>query len=64
MKLANNQANAVQHPEADWQIFTFFIHVILKKIIGHILKNKQKNACIYSRNYTINHNENEDENEK
>ena len=34
-------------------------------IIGHLLKNKQMNkVCLYSRDYTINHNENEDENEK
>ena len=32
------------------------------KITGPILKNKQKN--IYSCDYAINHNENEDENEK
>ena len=32
------------------------------KIIGHILKNKQKNKCVCI--HTINHNENEDENEK
>ena len=34
------------------------------KIIGYILKNKQKNICLYSWDYTINHNENKDENEK
>ena len=35
------------------------------KIIGHILKNKQKNkVCLYSSDFTIDHNENEDENEK
>ena len=32
------------------------------KIIGHILKNKQKNRCVCI--YTINQNKNEDENEK
>ena len=32
------------------------------EIIGHILKNKQKNKCVCI--HTINHNENEDENEK
>ena len=32
------------------------------KIIGHILKKKQKNKCACI--HTINHNENEDENEK
>ena len=30
------------------------------KIIGHILKNMQKNKCLYWWNYMINHNENED----
>ena len=35
------------------------------KIIGHILKNKQKNRlCLYSSDFIIDHNENEDENEK
>ena len=32
------------------------------KIIGHILKNKQKNKCV--RIHTINNNENKEENEK
>ena len=32
------------------------------KIIGHILKNKHKNKCDCI--HTINHNKNEDENEK
>ena len=31
------------------------------KIIGHVLKNKQKHKSVC---YTINHNENEDKNEK
>ena len=30
-----------------WKLFTFFIHVISSKIKGHILKNKQKNKCVY-----------------
>ena len=38
------------------------------KIIGHILTNKQKEkkkkGCLHSGDYTINHNENEDENER
>ena len=31
------------------------------KMAGHILKNKQKNKCVYT--HTINHHENEDENQ-
>ena len=34
------------------------------KIIGHMLKNKEKKVSLYSYDYTINLNENEDENEK
>ena len=35
------------------------------KIIGHILKKWPKEqVCLYSWDYTINHNENEDENEQ
>ena len=32
--------------------------------MAHILKNKQKNSCLYSWDYTINYNETEDGNEK
>ena len=45
-----------------WILFTFFINVIIQRMIGHILKNKQKNKCLCSWHYTFNHNENEDEN--
>ena len=54
----------MQHLEAELLLFenySFFIHVVIQKI-GHILKNKQKNKCV--RIHTINHDENEDENEK
>ena len=38
------------------------------KIIGHILRDKETNKCVcvheIIRDYTINHNENVDENEK
>ena len=30
----------------------------------HTLKISKKQTCLYSRDYTINHNENEDENKK
>ena len=63
--LAKNQANAKQHPEAEHVLFENF-HILHPhyhpNIIGHTLKNKQENKCVYI--HTINHNENEDENEK
>ena len=66
LKLTKNQANAKQHPEAEfftvWILFTFFINVIIQKMIRHVLKNKLKNKCMCSWYYTINHDENEDEN--
>ena len=63
LKLAKNQANAKQHPEAKLLSLENYSHSSSRyhpKIIGHILKNKQKNKCACI--YTINHNENEDEN--
>ena len=60
LKLAKNPANATQYPEAELLLFQNY-----PKIIGHILKNKQKKqVCLYSSDYRINHNENEDKNEK
>ena len=63
--MAKNQANAKQHPEAELMLFEN-IHILHPrchpKLIGQILKNKQKNKCACIHN--INHNENEDENEK
>ena len=46
------------------KLFTFLIHVIIQKIIVYILKIKQKKKCLFSWDYMINHNDNEDENEK
>ena len=41
------------------------LHPHYLTITGYILKNKQKNKHVcYSWDYAINHNENEDENEK
>ena len=49
LKLAKNQANARQHPEVE--LYLKIIHILHPyyhlKIIGHILKNKQKNKCFY-----------------
>ena len=50
MKLAKNQANDAKEPRS-WTFETF-----------NILKYKEKDKCVYI--YTINHKENEDENEK
>ena len=49
MKLAKDQTSAKQHPELNfWHLK--FIHIIhtryQPRIIGHILKNNQKNKCI------------------
>ena len=46
--MAKNQANAMQHFEAELLLFENYSHSSSKlssKIIGHILKNKQKNKC-------------------
>ena len=44
----------------DW-----IIHILYPKIIGHILKKwAKRQVCLYSWDYAINDNENEDENEK
>ena len=46
---AKNQANAKQHPEAELLLFKL-IHILhphyRPNIIGHTLKNKQKNKCV------------------
>ena len=65
LKLEKNQANAKQHAESELFLFEI-IHILHPlyhaKIIAHILKNKQNSKCICIQ--TINHIENEDENEK
>ena len=61
LKLAKIQASAKQNPEAELLLFENY----LAKIIGHFLKNKQKNKCVCIHEIiTVNCNENEDENEK
>ena len=49
LKLAKNQANAKQHPQAELLTFEFYSHsssTLSPKLIGHILKSKQKNKCV------------------
>ena len=50
LKLPKNQANAKQHPEAEFLLFEKFSHsssTLSPKTIGYILKNKQKKECAY-----------------
>ena len=49
LKLAKNQADAKPHPEAEPLLFETYLHslsTLPPKIIGHILKNKQKNKSV------------------
>ena len=65
LKLAKKLESAKQHPEAEF-CYLKNIYILYPsyhpKIMGHILKNKQKNKCVCI--HTINNNENEGENEK
>ena len=48
--MEKDQANAKQHPEAELLLFKSYWHssfTLSSKIIGHILKNKQKNKCVW-----------------
>ena len=64
LKLAKNQANAMQQPEVEFLLFEI-IHIINPcyhpKLIWNTLKNKQNNwcVCLYSNN-----NKDKDGNEK
>ena len=49
LRLAKNQVNVKQHPETELLVFENFSHsssCYYPKII-HILKNKQKNKCVF-----------------
>ena len=49
LKLAKNQANAKQYPEAELLLFENYLHSSSgnhQKITGHVLKNKLKNKCV------------------
>ena len=47
-QIGKNQANAKQHPEAELLVFGNYSHSSPNhpNIIGHTLKNKQKNKCV------------------
>ena len=64
LKLAKNQASAEQHTEAEYlrlQMWTFFITLSVKNNRTYWEIRKRTSE---SWDYTINHNENKDENEK
>ena len=68
LKLAKNQANAKQHPEAELLLFENYSHfsstLSSKSNRTYSKKQAKEQVCLYLRDYRINHDENEDENEK
>ena len=67
MKLAKNQANAKQHPEVQFWLFKNYSHYSSRSSSKNnrtYLKIRKVQVCLYSRDYAINHNKNEDEKER
>ena len=68
LKLAKNQANAKQHPETELLLFENDSHsspTLSSKNNGtYSKKQAQEQVCLYLWDFTNNHNENEDKNEK
>ena len=68
LKLAKNHVDAKQHPEAENLLFENYSHFssTLSSKSDRIYSKKQakEQVCIYSSDYTINHNENERKYEK
>ena len=69
LKLAKNQANAKQHSEAGLLLFdencsNSWCTLLSKNNRAYSKKQAKKQVCLYSWDYTINHNKNKDENEK
>ena len=66
MKLTKNQANAKQHPEAKLLLFENYSYSSSKLSCKNkkiCCKKTKEQVCLYLRDYMINHNESEDENE-
>ena len=59
LKLAKNQPNSKQHPEAELCCLKI-MHILHAKIIKRKKKAKEQ-VCLNSWDYTINHNENKEE---
>ena len=68
LKLTKDQENAKQHPEAELLLFENHSHSLstLSYNNNKIYSKKQakEQVCLYLWDYTINHNENEEEKEK
>ena len=68
MKLPKNQANAKQHPEAELMLFGNYSHSSptssSKNNKIYSKKYTKEQMCLYSWDYTINHNQNKNEDEK
>ena len=67
--MAKNQANAKQHPEAELKLFEnysphFSSTLSSKNYRACSKKQAKEQICLYSWDFTINHNENKDVNEK
>ena len=64
--MPKNQANAKQqHPKDELYLGCLeIVYILHLKMIGHILKDKQEQVCLYSWDYMMNYNQNEDGNEK
>ena len=66
LKLPKNQANGKQHPDAEL-LFENYSHsssLLLSKNRIYSKNRAKEHLCLYSWDDAINHNENEDENEK
>ena len=64
LKLTKSQVNAKQHPETELLLFENYIHIIIQNNTTYSKKIAIEQVRLYSWDYRINHNENEDENEK
>ena len=66
--MAKNQANVKQHPDTELLLFENYFNsspTLSSKNNGTYSKKQAKGqVCLYSWDYMINHNENEDKNEK
>ena len=66
--MAKNQAKAKQHSEAELLLFENYSHssstLLSKDNRTYSRKEAKEQVCLHSWDYAINHNENEDGNEK
>ena len=62
--MAKNQVNVKQHPEAEILLFENHSHSSCENNKMYSRKQAKEQVCLNLWEYTINHNENEDENEK